>query len=167
MVSALAAVSATATLAFIGVMAGVFFAFSVSVMIGLDRIRADQAILAMQSINRKILNPVFLTTFVGAPIAAAVTGALLLTLGKRTAGILFLLAGAMYVLGALMPTVAVNVPMNDKLDVANVPSDMQEAARTWSDYSTRWTRWNTMRAVLSSLSLLLAGLAIYAWGREG
>lgn len=164
MVFPLAVATAAAALVLTGAMAGVFFAFSVSVMPGLDAIKADQAIPAMQSINQKILNPVFLPTFVGAPIVAAVTGALLLALGQRPAAILLFLAAAVYVLGAFLPTMAVNVPMNVALDAATVPADPNEAARLWSDYSPRWTRWNNLRAAAGAVSLLLVGLAVFVWG---
>src|SRR3954464_10677195 len=95
----LAGLSATTTLLLTGAVAGVFFAYSVSVMMGLDAVRPEQAIAAMRSINDKIHNPLFLAAFLLAPVAAAVTGGLLLALGHRTAGILFFLAGAAYVLG--------------------------------------------------------------------
>jgi uncharacterized membrane protein len=165
--STFAAVSAGIAIIALGAMAGLFFAFSISVMPGLDAIKADQAIPAMQSINQKIQNAVFLPVFIFAPIAPAVTGVFLLIHGQKTAGIIFLLAAAIYVLGAFVPTVAVNIPMNDDLDAAQVPTSAQEAALLWSDYSSRWTRWNHLRAVTSSVSLLITSLGIFVWGRQG
>lgn len=166
MLSVVTTISATATLATIGLLAGVFFAFSVAVMRGLDTIDAPAAIRAMQSLNRKILNPVFLATFTLASVFAAVTGALLLWLGETWAAVIVFLAAATYVLGAIVPTARINVPLNNSLNTATVPTDPAEAAQLWTDYSTRWTRWNTARAVMSTLSLLLVGLAIFAWGRQ-
>lgn len=166
MLSTITAISAAVTLALIGAIAGVFYAFSVSVMRGLDAIEPDHAIRAMQSINRKILNPVFLATFTLAPVFAAITGALLLWLDQTWAAIISFLAGVTYVLGAIFPTATVNVPLNNRLEAATVSTDPTGAARLWSDYSTRWTRWNTIRALITSLSLLLVGLAIFAWGRQ-
>jgi uncharacterized membrane protein len=161
----LAGLSATTTLLLTGAVAGVFFAYSVSVMIGLDAIRPEQAIAAMRSINDKIQNAVFLATFLLTPVAAAVTGVLLLVLGQRTAGIVFFLAAAAYVVGALIPSFAVNIPMNDTLDAAR-PS-AAEAARVWSDYSSRWTLWNHVRTVSSLISVGLVGLGLFLWGRQG
>jgi uncharacterized membrane protein len=161
MLAALAAASATATLALTGAMAGLFFAFSVSVMPGLDAIAAEHAIRAMQSINRKIQNPVFLTAFVFAPVAAALTGGLLLGDGQTAAAVVCFLAAAAYALGAFAPTVVVNVPLNESLDAAEVPTNPGDVARLWSDYSLRWTRWNHLRTLFSTLSLLLVGLALF------
>jgi uncharacterized membrane protein len=160
----LAGVSATTTLLLTGAVAGLFFAYSVSVMIGLDAIKPDQAIAAMRGINEKIQNPVFLPAFLLTPVAAVITGVLLLVLGQRAAGIVFFLAAAAYVLGALVPSFAVNIPMNDALDTARVPA--AEAARVWSDYSSRWTLWNHVRTVSSAVGLLLVGLGLFLWGRQ-
>ncbi len=65
---ALAGVLSTLAVLTTGGMAGIFFAFSVAVMPGLDAAKATAAIASMQSINQKIQNPVFLLTFVGAPL---------------------------------------------------------------------------------------------------
>lgn len=158
--------SATATLLLTGAVSGVFFAFSVSVMLGLDGIRPEQSIAAMQSINERIQNPVFLPAFLLAPLAALATGVLLLSLGQRVAAITFFAAAAVYFLGALLPTIAVNVPMNEALAAAAIPADPEQAARLWADYSSRWTGWNTVRAVSSLLSLLFIGLGLFLWGRS-
>jgi uncharacterized membrane protein YadS len=48
-----------------GLMAGLFSMFSLFVMRALDALPTPQGIAAMQSINRKILNPIFLLTFAG------------------------------------------------------------------------------------------------------
>jgi uncharacterized membrane protein len=166
MLTVLAAVSATVALALTGAMAGLFYAFSVSVMPGLDTIDGRAAIAAMQSINRKIQNPVFLLAFLFAPIAAAVTGGLLLALDQGWAATISFLAAAAYLLGAFAPTMVVNVPLNNELDRAAIPADPTEAARLWSGYSGRWTRWNHARALFNLVSLLLVGLALFVWGRN-
>ena len=48
-----------------GLMAGMFFAFSVFIMTALGRLPPDHGIAAMQSINIVILNPMFLSVFMG------------------------------------------------------------------------------------------------------
>ena len=52
-----------------GLMAGLFFAFSVSVMKALGRLPSAEGIAAMQSINVAIINPVFLAAFFGTATA--------------------------------------------------------------------------------------------------
>jgi uncharacterized membrane protein len=162
----LTGLSATTTLLLTGAVAGVFFAYSTSVMLGLDAVRPDQAIAVMRSVNDKIQNPVFLVTFLLSPVAAVVTGVLLLVPGHRAAGVLFLAAAGCYVLGVFVPSFAVNIPMNDALDHATVPSALAGAARVWTDYSARWTAWNHVRTVASLASLVLVGAGLFAWGRD-
>ncbi|WP_406067718.1 DUF1772 domain-containing protein [Micromonospora sp. NBC_01638] len=164
MTATLAAWSAAVTLAVTGAITGVYYAFSVSVMPGLNAVDAGTAIRAMTSINQKIQNPLFFVTFLGPIVAATVTGVMLLILGRRPAGVLFLVAAGVYVVGAFIPTVVVNVPMNETLDAAGVPTDPAEAVRVWADYSSGWTWWNSVRAGASLISLLLAGLGVYLWG---
>jgi uncharacterized membrane protein len=161
MTTNLAAFSATVTLLAAGAMTGVFFAFSVAVMPGLDALAPEQSVAAMRSINEKILNPLFLSTFMGVPIAAGATGGLLLAAGHRSAAVAFFVAAGVYLLGAFLPTVIVNVPMNDAL------AEPGEAARLWADYASRWTAWNSARAAFSAVSLLAAGLGLCLWGRDG
>ncbi|MGH7600945.1 MAG: hypothetical protein ACREOI_31695, partial [bacterium] len=48
-----------------GLIAGVFFAFSAFVMKALSRLPPSEGIAAMQSINVAVINPVFLTVFLG------------------------------------------------------------------------------------------------------
>ncbi len=82
------------------------------------------------------------------------------------AAALFLIAGSVYFLGALLPpTALVNVPMNEALATATVPADPQAALKLWSDFSVPWTWWNTLRTALGALNLLVVGLAIFVSGR--
>ncbi|RKN03846.1 DUF1772 domain-containing protein [Streptomyces radicis] len=161
-----AAVTAALALLFAAAMTGVFFAFSVSVMPGLDAVEPPLAVRSMQSFNVAIVNPAFLLAFLGLPVAALATGVLLILLGHRAAGVAFLASGAVYALGALLPTGAVNVPMNDTLAALGTPESAARAAEAWADYAPRWTRWNHVRAVVSGLSLLLAALGSWLWGRD-
>lgn len=162
----LAALAASVTLLLAGGMTGVFLAFSTSVLPGLDALEAGQSVPAMQSMNDKILNPLFLTTFTGVPVAAVTAGAALLVIGERAAGLVFLLAAAAYILGAFLPTAAVNVPLNNALAAAGTPAGPEEAARAWAGFSPRWQAWNRLRTAAGALCLLLTGLGLYLWGRQ-
>src|SRR5690606_10268618 len=117
-------------------LAGLFFAFSMSVMRGLGDEGADAAASAMRSINRRILNPWLFLTFLGTPLAALAAG-IVATLDGRDGTWLYL-AAAVSFLGSFVITAAVNVPLNNAL-----------AARTisWADYARRWTPWNTVRTL--------------------
>jgi uncharacterized membrane protein len=162
----LAVLAATLTILCAALFTGVCFGFSVSVMPGLDAVAPEQAVRSMQSMNDKILNPLFLSAFMLVPVVAAVTGVLLLLMGHRAAGFAFFAAAAVYLLGSFVPTVAVSVPMNDTLAALGTPDGAQQAAQAWADYAPRWTRWNSLRTAFSGVSLLVAGLGVYLWGRS-
>ncbi len=163
---ALAVISAAATLALAGGIAGFFYAYASSVMFGLNAIDPRDAIAAMKGINATVRNAVFAPAFFGAPVAAFLTAALLLRLGRRRAAGAMALAGLVYVLGAFAPTALVNVPMNNALALVAVPESPAEAARIWSDYAGRWMWWNALRTVFGGVSLLLVGYGLFVWGRR-
>lgn len=147
-----------------GAMAGIFFAFSVSVMPALDAIAPRAAIASMRAINRRIQNPVFFIAFFGAPVASLAAGILFLARGGSQPAAAMFAAGALYLLGALAPTIAINVPLNNRLDRAAEPADETAAAMLWREYSGPWTRANHLRAAFSMLSLLFCAIALFRHG---
>ncbi|TKK87720.1 DUF1772 domain-containing protein [Herbidospora galbida] len=159
----LTAVVAGLALLLMGNIAGLFYAYSVSVVPGLNATRADHAVAAMQQINVKILNPVFFASFIGAPLVAAVAGVLLLSSGQRGAAMFFFAATAVYVLGAFVPTAIVNVPLNNALLAAGEITDPARAAQVWAEFAPKWAPWNHLRTVASCAGLLLTGAALFVW----
>jgi uncharacterized membrane protein len=135
-----------------GVMAGLFFAFSTSVMEALGKVPAPQGIAVMKAANTAILNPVFLLTFMGS--AAACLAVLVLAPFDDIPGTPWRVAGALvYLIGAIVVTAAINVPMNNALDAADAASTA--GAELWATYLNRWTAWNHVRTVASLAATLL------------
>jgi uncharacterized membrane protein len=130
-----------------GLIAGLFFAFSVSVMRALARLPEKQGIAAMQAINVAILNPVFLVAFFGTAAASAISLATSLLAWQAPRALWLLVGSLCYLLGSLLVTIQFNVPLNKAL--ASVPAGSPEAARLWAKYLTRWTAWNHVRTVAS------------------
>lgn len=154
-------VVAIVNLVLLGAVYGVFFTYSNSVVPGLDRLDPEHAVASMRSMNVAIINPRFLATFAGPLLTSAATGFLLLALDESTAALLFLAAAAVYLVGCLIVTGALNVPMNNVLE----NSTTTDWSRLWSDFSPRWRRWNTVRTVSSMAALVLCGAGLYLWGR--
>ncbi len=128
-----------------GLIAGLFFAFSVSVMKALGALPHAQGIAAMQSINIVILNLWFLTAFFGTGAACLVlVVAALLRWSDPGAGYA-LSGGLLYLIGALLVTMAFNVPRNNALARVEVAS--AEGAKLWADYLNTWTAWNHVRTI--------------------
>lgn len=131
---------------------GFFYAWVCSTMWGLDAADPRVAIEAMNAMNGSVRNWVFAPAFFG-PGPAFLLAALLAGLVRaRCAAALFVLAGFVYVLFAQILTMSVNVPMNEALGQTLTPTSAIEAERLWSDYSTRWQRFNTIRTVTSLLA---------------
>jgi uncharacterized membrane protein len=127
-----------------GLMAGLFFAFSVSVMKALARLPSAEGIAVMQSINVAIINPVFLAAFFGTA-AACVSVMIASLLRRHDPGALYLLiGGALYLVGTFLVTFVFNVPKNNAL--ASVRPANAESASLWTDYLSKWTAWNHLRA---------------------
>ncbi|NUR88909.1 MAG: DUF1772 domain-containing protein [Nonomuraea sp.] len=154
MLSTIAAVAAILALVLHAALAGLFYAFSMSVMPAFDAIPAEQAENAMRSINVKILNPWLYLALLGGPLLSLVAGVLLLVDGSTPAAIWLFAATAVNFVGSLMVTGAANVPMNNALDAKQV---------AWKDFSPRWTRLNTVRAWCCALSVALIGIGLLAW----
>jgi uncharacterized membrane protein len=142
-----------------GLIAGVFFAFSVFVMRGLAQLPPRESIAAMQSINIKIPNPLFLGVFTGTAagcLVLAVSG----LLKWHQPGAAFLLAGGLlYLFGAFLVTVVFNVPLNDAL--ATVKPGSPDDARLWTAYLTTWTAWNHVRTIAALVAAASLTLAFY------
>ncbi|HVT57022.1 MAG TPA: anthrone oxygenase family protein [Thermoanaerobaculia bacterium] len=140
-----------------GLMAGVFFAFSVFVMRALARLPPAQGIAAMQSINVAAITPLFMLALFGTAAACAVLAVSSLSRWNEP-GAVYLFAGSvLYLAGAVLVTIVFNVPRNDAL--AAVAPESAEGARLWIGYLTSWTAWNHVRAVAALAatgSLLIA-----------
>lgn len=136
-----------------GLMAGLFFVFSVTIMSALGKLPAAAGIAAMQSINSTILSPLFLAAFMGTALVCVVI-AILAMLNWSAAASGWLVTGALlYVAGTFLVTIIFNVPMNDALAAATPESG--EAAGLWSRYLSVWTGWNHVRTVASTASLVM------------
>jgi uncharacterized membrane protein len=143
-----------------GLVAGAFFAFSSFVMPALNRLPAGRAVAAMQSINRLAVTPLFMAAVFGTALAC-LTVAAWAGFGWHAPAARWVLAGCIvYVIGAIVVTIAANVPLNNALDTV----DPQGAAATgdWARYARAWTGWNHVRCAASTVAtgLLTAGLAL-------
>lgn len=148
-------VSALLTLAAIvgsGVMAGLFLIFSNATMKALNTLPPAQAISAMQAINRIIINPVFLSFFIGTTLCSLS----LLGLSIQGGDLWTALGAGIYLVGGFFITVRCNVPLNDQLAAFN-PNN-KNAPEIWSHYLRHWLQWNHVR----TLSCLLAASSFAA-----
>lgn len=141
-----------------GIMAGLFFIFSNTIMKALSNLPSPQGIESMQSINRVILNPLFFLVFFGTTVLSLILAVSTIWSWGEPGAIFVLIGAVVYFIGMFLVTVVFNVPMNKALDAA-VP-DTVEASALWSDYLTKWTAWNHVRTIACVFSTVLYILAI-------
>lgn len=130
-----------------GLIAGVFFTFSTFVMKALAQQPPAQGIAAMQSINITVINPWFMTAFIGTGIACLILIVTLLFRWQQPGVAYLLVASLLYLVGSFGVTIAFNVPLNDALAI--VKPDSPEGATLWTRYLTDWTFWNHVRTIAS------------------
>lgn len=147
-----------------GAIFGFFFAWVCSAMWGFDAANPKIAIAAMQAVNGAVQNAVFFPAFFGPPVVLLITAILAYKTQSGQAALSFGTAGLVYLLGGLLLTVAINVPMNQQLAKVVIPDDMVLAIKIWQDYSAPWQFWNLMRCIMSGLALALTGLGIFLLG---
>ena len=122
-----------------GLVAGLFYAYACSVMPGIGRGDDRTFVEAMRGINVAIVNPVFLLTFLGAPLLAGV--AIFLNPGPRP----WVIAGFACLVAMLVITGVVNIPLNNALE-----SGGDDYAAVRAGFEAVWVRWNVLRAVVST-----------------
>jgi len=141
-------------------MAGLFYAWSCSVNLGLARLSDEGYLTAMQEINRAILNPVFFAGFFGALVLLPLSAYLHYGQPVQVKFWLLVAAALCYIIGTFGVTIFGNVPLNNALDVFDLKSATAEAMRMHRDsFEATWNSLNTIRAVMATLAIALVIIA--------
>ncbi|NGO81726.1 DUF1772 domain-containing protein [Streptomyces sp. YC504] len=142
-----------------GLIAGVFFAFSTSVMRTLGALPWKQGLTAMQKLNVLIINPVFLGVFVGTAVLSVVVAVMTFVIWPDEGAWELLIGCALYLVGCFGVTVAANIPRNEALD--KLDPEAPESAEQWKTYVKEWTVWNHVRGggALAACAALVLALA--------
>jgi uncharacterized membrane protein len=140
---------AVATLT-MGLMAGVFGLYAHSVMPGLRKTDDRTFVRSFQAIDRAIINPVFMSTFVGALVCPGVATLFFIPSSQRSVLPWCLSAFVLY-MWVFISTIAVNVPLNDAIKAAGDPDQLDELHAVRARFNeAKWNRWNLVRAVLTT-----------------
>jgi uncharacterized membrane protein len=143
--------------------AGLLFAFAAVVMPGIRRLDDAGFIRTFKVIDRVIQNnqPLFVLVWVGsllALIAAAVLGMWAMSGANR---LLIVVAALLYLFGVQLPTVLINIPLNNEIQKLD-PDSMNETARkrVREAFEPRWNRWNAIRTGCASLASIVLMLLL-------
>ena len=141
-----------------GLVAGLLFAFAVVVMPGLRSLDDAGFIRGFQAIDGVIQRgqALFMLMWVGSALAALGAGAMG-AWGLEGVDLMLVIAAMLaYLLGVQVPTIVVNVPLNNRLqrlDVATLEEAALRQAREAVEPS--WNRWNAIRTGCATLATFL------------
>ena len=143
-----------------GLMAGLFAAFWYAIMPGLAKAGDLAFVDGMQRINVAILNGWFFLSFAGALLLTALAALLHLPAPWRGVLVWIVAALVLYVV-VLVVTMAVNVPLNDRLAAggSGAPGALRAA------FEAPWVRWNLVRTLASTAAFGCLTWALVEYGR--
>lgn len=144
-----------------GLIAGLYFAFSAFIMTALGQTDPAVGTAAMNAINSTILRSTFIPLFFGTTLTSALLAILALFQWSEPGTALMLIGGLGYLLGMFGVTVAFNVPLNNQLAKAE---SGEKADNLWARYLNKWTVWNHVRTVASTVACgcFIAALVVRA-----
>lgn len=147
-----------------GLMAGVFGVYAHTIMRGLGTTDDRTFIGAFQAIDRAIINPLFMLTFLGALVFSGVAGVLYLV---DDGSVLPWVAVAFGLyLAVVVITIAVHVPLNDEIKAAGEPDQIADRAAVRAAFhESRWVAWNVVRAVATTVAFGCLLWALVLHGR--
>jgi uncharacterized membrane protein len=138
--------------------AGTFYAYAVSVMVGLHRTDDLTFVTTMQALNEVTPNAAFAPALLGA-LALPLVATIVATRRRSRARAPLAVATVLYA-GALVVTIAGNVPLNDDLEAAGPPDQIADVHQVREDFEDPWVLWNDVRAILTTGGLLALVVAL-------
>jgi uncharacterized membrane protein len=154
-----------AALVTMGLMAGLFYSYSISVMLGLAKTDDRTFILVMQRINQAIQNVAFGPVFAGALLFSTAAAVAEQRLGAR-AVVRWVVASLFLYAAALAVTFGVNIPLNEKLRLAGDVDQIPDLAALRDQFEGPWVAGNAVRTVVATAALGCLGKAIALHGHE-
>lgn len=135
-----------------GLVAGLLYGFAVVAMPGIKSLSDSEFIRAFQVMDRVIQNnqPLFLLAWAGSVLALIATVVLGLAGLDGTDRVLLIFAAALYLVGVQLPTIGINVPLNNRLQqVETEGASAAELANARQAFEPRWNRWNRIRTAMA------------------
>ena len=143
-----------------GLSAGLFYAWSVSVIPGTKKVPDLAYLETMQSINRAILNPAFFLVFFGSMVLLSISTVYEYH-GHRWSFVLILIATSLYLCGTIGVTGLGNVPLNNQLEALKIEEMSVEKLKGFRTfYEIRWNRLHLIRTLFAVGSFILSIIAL-------
>lgn len=155
-------VSLFTTVILVGLSAGFFYAWEVSVIPGTIKVSTSTYLETMQQINREIINPKFFIGFFGSLVFLVLSTYLQFNDSNNGSFAILFAATSIYLIGTVGVTGLGNVPLNDMLDAIQLESlNPKQLEDLRLSYELKWNRLHTIRTLFSGLSFSLTVLAVF------
>jgi uncharacterized membrane protein len=138
--------------------AGLVLTFAIVVMPGIKTLGNRDYLKSFKSMDRVIQNnqPIFMMVWLGSAVVLLASTVLGIWQLEGIDRILLIAACTIYISGVQVPTVTINVPLNNRLqsqDLDTMPES--EVVTTAEDFDSQWLRWNIIRTVIATLTAVL------------
>lgn len=142
-----------------GLMAGLFWGFDISVMPGLSDSDDRTFVTAMQHINADIENGLFGLVFTGGLLVPGAAAVVLLVQKRRGAALWTAVATVAYLV-VLILTMGVEVPLNNQLAAAGPADKIADLHKVRTDFEGVWITVNHFRTLLCTIAVAALGRAL-------
>lgn len=149
---------------FCSLVAGLLFIFAIVIMPGIGTLKNREFLRSFQAIDHVIQDnqPLFMLVWAGSVVTLVAATALGIAQLDGMGRLLIIVAAIAYLVGVQLPTIAINVPLNNRvqtLDIDTMDETMQFAER--KHFEPRWNRWNAIRTGFASLASALLTVLLF------
>lgn len=137
---------------------GIVLCFAIIVMPGIKNLGVLDFLKSFKAMDRVIQNnqPLFLAIWLGSALALLASSLLgIWRLEGLDLGLLTFVC-VIYLLGLHLPTIAINIPLNNRLQSLDIDAASESELQSIAElFESRWSRWNTIRTVVATLATVL------------
>lgn len=138
--------------------AGLVLTFAIVIMPGIKTLGNRDYLKSFKSIDRVIQNnqPIFMVVWLGSAVVLLASTVLGIWRLEGIDRLLLIVACGIYIFGVQVPTVMINVPLNNRLQSQSLDTMPEsELVTTTEEFDSRWLRWNNIRTVVATLTTVL------------
>lgn len=149
---------------FCSLMAGFLFAFAVIVMPGVQDLGDREFLRSFQVMDGVIQRnqPLFMIMWLGSTLALVVAAAIAAMHLSGLDRTLIVSAALANVLLIQLPTMTINIPLNQKVQALDFEKlDADAAGHARAGFESRWNRWNQIRTFVSCVILATLLVVLY------
>ncbi|MGD1924922.1 MAG: DUF1772 domain-containing protein [Paracoccaceae bacterium] len=143
---------------FCSLVAGFVLCFAIIVMPGIRTLGTRDYLKSFKAMDGIIQNnhPLFLVVWLGSALALLSSTVLGLWQLDGPDVVLLIFSCLMYLFGVHLPTITINIPINNRLQSLDLDASTESELREVEAlFESRWLRWNTIRTVVATLTTLM------------